>query len=88
MQNMTAADIATSSNNMLMLKPDAMLNPTKVEEYQNNGYSHVFVYEQTVVDQDDYQILGVLELKVMYKEINHTNEYRIQYRKLILTIIL
>jgi CBS domain containing-hemolysin-like protein len=68
MQEKQVCQIVTSASNMLMLKSDTTLTKSKIEQYQNNGYSHIFVYDKVIdhllPQQDDYQILGVLELNV------------------------
>ncbi|KAI7896360.1 uncharacterized protein EV154DRAFT_589276 [Mucor mucedo] len=66
MQEKYADGILTSASNMLMLKPDVMLTPSKVQQYHGSGYSHIIVYEKGITasnQHDDHQILGVLELK-------------------------
>lgn len=67
MQEKYADQILTSASNMLMLKPDVMLTPSKIQQYHSNGYSHIIVYEKrtaATTQHDDYQVLGVVELKV------------------------
>lgn len=67
MQEKYADQILTSASNMLMLKPDVMLTPSKIKQYHSNGYSHIIVYEKrtaATAENDDYQVLGVVELKV------------------------
>lgn len=82
MQEKHADQIITSASNMLMLEPDVMLTPSKVQQYYSSGYSHIIVYEQVttaMVQPDDYQILGILELKVLIFF------YPVKSRELILT---
>ncbi|KAI8080348.1 hypothetical protein BDF21DRAFT_30195 [Thamnidium elegans] len=67
MQETYVGQIATRASNMLMLKPDATLSVSEVQQHQSNGYSHIFVYEETSsgVKPEDYRILGVLDLKTL-----------------------
>ena len=70
MQEKYISQIVTPASNMLMLHSDTSLNASTVLQYLSNGYSHVFVYnndekERLDTIQDDYEILGVLDLKVV-----------------------
>lgn len=67
MQQEYAVQITTPASNMLMLKHDVILTSSEVQQYQNSGYTHIFVYEETAtsgIKPEDYRILGVIELKV------------------------
>lgn len=67
MQRTYLGQIATRANNMLLLKPDAILSLLEAQQYRHNGYSHILVYEETTssgIKPEDYRILGVLDLKV------------------------
>lgn len=67
MQETYLGQIATRANNMLLLKPDTILTLLEAQQYRHNGYSHIFVYEETTssgIKPEDYRILGVLDLKV------------------------
>jgi CBS domain containing-hemolysin-like protein len=69
MQEKQASQMVTPTSNMLILQSNTVLNASKVAQYITSGYSHVFVYsnsnkEGRDIIQDDYQILGSLDLKV------------------------
>ncbi|GAA5814891.1 hypothetical protein MFLAVUS_008394 [Mucor flavus] len=68
MQETYLGQIATRANNMLLLKPDTILTLLEAQQYRHNGYSHIFVYEETTssgIKPEDYRILGVLDLKAL-----------------------
>lgn len=69
MQEKYISQIVTPASNMLMLHSSASLNASTILQYLSTGYSHVFVYsndekEQLDSIENDYEILGVLDLKV------------------------
>ncbi|KAF1798142.1 hypothetical protein FB192DRAFT_1333950 [Mucor lusitanicus] len=68
MQEKYISQIVTPASNMLMLHSSASLNASTILQYLSTGYSHVFVYsndekEQLDSIENDYEILGVLDLK-------------------------
>ncbi|KAI9338045.1 hypothetical protein BD770DRAFT_422514 [Pilaira anomala] len=68
MQQEYAVQITTPASNMLMLKHNVILTPSEVQQYQNSGYTHISVYEETTtsgIKPEDYRILGVIELKYL-----------------------
>lgn len=70
MQEKQVGQIVTRTSNMVMLPSDTVLDTSKVAQYISGGYSHVFVYKHAGKEaksgtiQDDFQIIGTLELKV------------------------
>ncbi|KAK4517953.1 uncharacterized protein ATC70_001302 [Mucor velutinosus] len=68
MQEKHISQIVTPTSNTLMLHSSTSLNSSTVLQYLSSGYSHILVYsndekEQLDTIQDDYEILGVLDLR-------------------------
>lgn len=69
MQENYIGQIVTPVSTMLMLHSSATLNTSTILQYLSDGYYHIFVYsnddkEQLDIIQDNYEIIGVLDLKV------------------------